>query len=50
MTNEDGLYDLIYEYLEQNPMEIGNLLLIFEQIKFEQLTLLKDEDQDDRQN
>lgn len=42
-TNAERLYDLIYDYLEINPMEIGELLTVFEQIKYEQFREMIDE-------
>lgn len=36
-TSADLLYELIYDWLEVNPMTISDLILVFEEIKFEQL-------------
>lgn len=33
----DALYDIIYDFLEVNPISISILLLVFEQIKYEQM-------------
>ncbi len=35
--NTKLLYDIIYDFIAQNKIEVGEIISIFEQIKFEQL-------------
>ena len=41
----EELYDFIWSFLEQNPMQIGEFMAVIEQVKIEMLiSMLKDEE------